>query len=322
MPKLFYSSAIVLFGTLLPGFVIAQDETQASKAGEAAAESPIEAPSESPAESMVGAIENVFQSYVSAFNQRDPEALERLWTSEAVYTIRSTGEQFSGRTAIGDLFKSILDNDNEGPASKLALEIESLELVSPSVSVARGVAFLTTGDADLTTSQFSSVFVKRDAGWLIDRVTEEELVIEQTHYEQLKSLEWMIGEWVDADENIVIEMICDWTAKQNFISRKFTVSDAEGIQSTGLQIIGWDAKEKLIRSWLFDSSGSVVTGTWAERDGQWVVQSVATLADGANASFTSIFKPKDDGTYSWQKVNQVVDGQLLPNLDEVVVRRK
>ena len=127
---------------------------------------------------------------------------------------------------------------------------------------------------------------------------------------------------MDAGEEVTIEMECDWTTNQNFISRKYTVSTEDGIDSTGLQIIGWDAKEKQIRSWLFDSNGGVITGTWTNRDDRWIVQSVATLPDGASGSFTSVFRPTEDGNYSWQKINRVLDGKLLPNVPEVIVQRR
>ena len=46
------------------------------------------------------------------------------------------------------------------------------------------------------------------------------------------------------------------------------------------------------------------------------------LPDGASGSFTSIFRPTDDGNYTWQKINRVLDGRLLPNINEIVVQRK
>ena len=66
----------------------------------------------------------------------------------------------------------------------------------------------------------------------------------------------------------------------------------------------------------------MINGTWTKRDDRWVVQSVATLADGSTGSFTSVFRPLDDGNFTWQKLNRVLDGKLLPNIDEIVVQRK
>ena len=117
-------------------------------------------------------------------------------------------------------------------------------------------------------------------------------------------------------------MECKWTTNQNYLSRTYSVSSEEGVTSSGLQIIGWDPKNEQIRSWLFDSNGGFVSGEWSKRDDGWAVQSVVTLPDGASGSFTSLFRPTEDGDYRRQKLNRVLDGQLLPNLDEVIVRRK
>ena len=46
------------------------------------------------------------------------------------------------------------------------------------------------------------------------------------------------------------------------------------------------------------------------------------MPDGGSGSFTSIFRPIDDGSYGWQKTNQIIDGELLPNLEEVIITRQ
>lgn len=263
-------------------------------------------------------IREAVASYVAAFNSHDVNALSRLWTEEGIYTIRSTGERILGREAITKQFQEILDNKNA--VTKIAVETASIEFVSPRVAVERGTAAVTRGKDDVTHSSYSTVYLKEDGRWLIDRVTEEEMAPETGHYEQLKDLEWIIGDWIDAGEGFTISTACSWTAKQNFISRTYTVDGTDGFLSSGLQIIGWDAKRNAIRSWLFDSDGGFISGTWSRRGEQWVVQSVATLADGSSGSFTSIFEPQDDGTFTWQKINRVLDGRLLPNIDEVIIQ--
>jgi uncharacterized protein (TIGR02246 family) len=264
-------------------------------------------------------IRKAVEAYVAAFNSGDAKALSEMWTSEGVYTVRSSGERFVGRDAISKQFEPVLGDQQTSP--KLAVESSSIEFVSPRVALERGTAIVTRGENDVSESQYTVVYVKDNDKWLIDRITEDELLITPSHYQQLRGLEWMIGQWIDAGEGVTVEMDCNWTANQNFISRRYSVK-ADGFDSSGLQIIGWDAKENTIRSWLFDSDGGFISGTWTEREGSWIVQSVTTLADGSSGSFTSIFKPQDDGTYTWRKINRVVDGKLLPNIDEIIVQPK
>lgn len=110
---------------------------------------------------------------------------------------------------------------------------------------------------------------------------------------------------------------------QNFISRKFSVLDGSNEPiASGLQIIGWDANAELIRSWLFDSDGGLIKGTWYVGDDQWTVQSVARFADGSSGSFSGAFQLHENGEHSWKKTNRVIDGQLMPNIESIRSRRK
>ncbi|MEM8667322.1 MAG: nuclear transport factor 2 family protein [Planctomycetota bacterium] len=264
-------------------------------------------------------VQNAVQDYAKAFNARDVDKLAAAWTVEGVYISPLTGERTDGREALRAQFKSLFaESDDVGT---LTLVSETIDLVSPRVAVESGRALVVQGDDTITTS-YKSVFVKEDGKWLLDRVSENEVPMATLRYEKLRGLEWMIGQWVDASEGYTFEVDCAWTSNQTYISRKFSVTDAEGVSSSGLQLIGWDPKEKQIRSWLFDSDGGFVSGVWTERDGVWKVRSTATLADGSSGSFVGVYRQTDDGNYTWQKVNQIIDGQLLPNLDEVTVLRK
>ncbi len=259
------------------------------------------------------------QSYISAFNARDVAKLVSHWSPEGVYVSRTSGEEVVGREAMTKEFAAIFASDS---VPKLAGTTESIDFISPNVALERGTATVTHAEADVVETNYSVVYVKRDGTWLIDRVTEEEIVVQPSNYQQLKDLQWLVGEWIDESDGITIEVTCRWTRNQNFISRTYTVSNEDEIESSGLQVIGWDPKQKQIRSWLFDSNGGFITGTWTKRDDRWIVQSVATMADGGSGSFTSVFRPSEDGNYTWQKINRVLGGKLLPNIDESVVQRK
>jgi uncharacterized protein (TIGR02246 family) len=259
------------------------------------------------------------QSYVAAYNARDVAKLVSHWAPKGIYISRTSGDQVVGREAMTEEFTAVFAAEN---LPTLAAITESIEFISPNVALERGTATVTHAEDDVVETDYRVVYIKRDGAWLIDRVTEDEIIVRPSHYDQLKDLEWLVGEWVDAGEGFTIDVTCKWTENQNYLSRTYTVSSEDGAASSGLQIIGWDAKQKLIRSWLFDSEGGFINGTWTKRDDRWVVQSVATLADGGTGSFTSVFRPTEDGNYTWQKINRVVEGSILPNIDEIIVQRK
>ena len=131
----------------------------------------------------------------------------------------------------------------------------------------------------------------------------------------------MIGTWVDQDEENRIETTCQWTKNQNFMTRWFTVSVRDRIDMAGVQIVGWDPAAKQIRSWVFDSDGGFGEGVWTKKDTRWYVQATGTLPDGSKTSSVNIITYVDDNTFTWQSVNREAGGEILPNVDEVVVVR-
>lgn len=265
-------------------------------------------------------IEAAIKSYVAAFNAKDVDVLAAHWSNDGVYTCRTSGEQLVGRAAMAESCKEIFASES---VPRLAVKTDSIEFVSPNVALEKGTATVTHSETDVVESNYSVVYVKHDGNWLIDRVTEDDIVVEESHFDELEDLEWLVGDWTVAGEGFRVEFTCQWTTKQNFLSRKYTIFGAEDeVQSSGLQVIGWDAKAKSIRSWLFDSDGGVVLGKWSPRDDGWTIQSVATLADGGTGSFTTILRNRDESSYGWEKINRVLDGKLLPNIDEIVVQRK
>ncbi|MFZ5828809.1 MAG: YybH family protein [Planctomycetota bacterium] len=264
------------------------------------------------------AIRKGVDAYVAAFNQGDAKALAALWSPEAVYTNPISGEQVVGREAIEGQFAAIF----EEKGIKLSATTSAIQFVSPNVAVEQGVATVTRPDQAAEESEYTAVYVKRDGQWLLDRVTEEDVPVVVSNYEHLKELEWMVGTWVDEDEQARIETDCQWTKNQNFITRSFTLSVADRIEMAGMQIVGWDPAAKQIRSWVFDSDGGFGEGKWTKKGDSWHIQAVGTLPDGSKSSSVNIITKVDDDTFTWQSVNRVVGGELQPNVDEVVVVRQ
>lgn len=266
------------------------------------------------------AIEKAIESYVAAFNASDAKALAEHWSPEGVYMSRPSGDQIVGREAIEKEFAALFD---EVKGAKLEVATESIEFVSPNVALEQGRATVLRPNDSPLESSYRVVYVRRDGKWLIDRVGEdEEAPARPSHYEQLKDLEWLVGDWIDREGGEAVKTECQWTRNRNFLTRAFTVSIEDRIDMAGMQVIGWDAAHQQIRSWVFDSQGGFVEGEWKQSGDRWIVRSRATLSDGKTGSFTSILRPLDQNSFGWQKVNRIVDGEILPNIDEVVIVRQ
>jgi hypothetical protein len=156
----------------------------------------------------------------------------------------------------------------------------------------------------------------------LDRVTDDPQPVVPSHYERLKVLEWMIGSWVDQADDSAIQFDCNWTKNKNFITRSFAVSIEGRIELSGMQIIGWDAGEKRIRSWTFDSDGGFAEAHWSNDEDEWYVIKKGKTADGKTVSAVNVMNQVDNDTLTLKSVQRTVDGQLLPNIDEVTIVRQ
>jgi uncharacterized protein (TIGR02246 family) len=263
------------------------------------------------------------EAYVEAYNKRDAKAVAAMWSPDAVYMDPSSGDAAVGREEIEKVFTDILAN--LGTAA-LQVEVNSVEFVSPNVAIENGTARVVRPNEEPEVSYYSAVNIKRDGKWLLDRVSEEEPPAPPepppSHYEQLQELEWMIGSWIDQDEDATVQTDCQWTKNRNFINRSFAVVVGDQVDLAGMQIIGWDPAAKQIRSWIFDSDGGFADGKWTRMGDRWLIKQTGTLPDGRESSAVNIITRVDDDSFTWQSVNREVSGDILPNVDEVLVVRK
>lgn len=257
--------------------------------------------------------------YVESYNRRDSQTMADMWSPDAVYMDPASGEQILGR----DNIKKFFDNMFAGMEdAQLVVTIESIDFVSPNVAIEKGSAIVSYSDFPPEETTYSAVHVKRDGKWYLDRVSEEEVAAPPpSHYEELKELEWLVGAWVDSDEEATIETSVEWTKNRNFLRRSFAVVIGDQIGMSGVQIIGWDPSENQIRSWTFDSEGGFGTATWTHKGDQWFIQNSNTLTDGRKASSLNTLTYVDDNSFRWSSVNREIDGELLPNVEEVTVVR-
>ena len=265
------------------------------------------------------AVRKADQAYAQAFNSHDAKALADFWSPEAVYLNPVTGAEVVGRAAIAEQFVTLFKDQ---PEVKLDLSVQSIRFISPNVAVEEGIVNMLTPKAEPRESKYSAVFVKREGQWLLDRVTEKSEEAAPSHYEQLKPLEWMIGRWVNKDDNADIQTECQWAKNRSFITRSFTVAVHGQMEMSGMQIVGWDPAAKTIRSWTFDSDGSFAEATWTRKADRWFIQNKGILADGRKGSMVNVIKPVNQNSFTWQTVERTAGGELLPNVDAVLIVRE
>jgi len=265
------------------------------------------------------AVRKKTEDYVKAYNDRDAEKIAGYWLEDAEYTNLNTGRTVSGREEIRDEFAELFKNE---PDLTLEVSIESISFPSSGKAVGVGTATVTDGEGDKEITRFRVTFQKMNGDWYLASEGEAEESAPPSNYEQLKGLEWLIGNWEDSDEDVQVESTYEWDKYKNFIKQHYTVQTLGKEALEGKVIIGWDPVNETIRSWHFDSHGGFAEGEWKKMGDRWVVESLHTLPDGGIGSQIQVITPEGSDAFTYEISGRVVDGEILPNIEPIKVIRK
>ncbi len=265
------------------------------------------------------AIQAVLEAIVAAFNRGDAKALAAGWSETGVYLNARSGEKIIGRAAIEKDFAAQFAA-NKG--AQLEATLDAIRTITADVAAVEGKARTLQAGELPAESSFSMILVRKDGKWFVDSVREIEMPAVESNYAQLKELEWMVGDWVDTEEGIDVRTVGEWIANKNFLARTYTIIAQGNIEHQGTQIIGWDSVQKTIRSWNFDSDGTFGEAVWSRQGNRWICKATGVIPGGKKAAATQIITRIDDNKYTYQAQARTVDGQILPNIDEVTMIRK
>jgi uncharacterized protein (TIGR02246 family) len=254
--------------------------------------------------------------YAEAFRRGDVDALVAQYAKDAEYD-EGTGEVLTGRD---DIRKKLEQNFAEHPGVKMTIEIKSIRF-SKSRAIETGVATLTPKEGEPTIVPYRAIHAKQpDGQWLMTSVGPD-VTAENASAGPLEELAWLIGSWQDAEKNVDVKSTCAWTVNRRFILRSFTVKDQDGPELKVSEVIGWDPAGRIVRSWVFDSDGGFAQNTWSKRGDDWIILAKGTLADGGRASAVNIIHPIDANSFTWASTDRDVDGEMLPDVDDVKMVR-
>ncbi len=177
---------------------------------------------------------------------------------------------------------------------------------------------------------FGLLAVLGTAGWVVALTcagqdtpkAEIQATVSEDRQSPLDTLDWLVGDWVNEDENRSIEFNCHFTKNGSFLVRSFRMVSENDVQMSGMQVIAWDPANQSIRSWTFDSDGGFGEDTWTQSGNRYTIRAKYTLPDGGMASAINVFTFVDDNTCTWQSVSREIDGELQSDTDEVVLVRK
>ncbi len=302
-----YRKSILLFAGLAllvlgVGFMTAQDK-------------PAKAPKR---EADKLAIDRLTKEMIQAFDRRDAAAMAAHWTADGEF-IRNDGEAIRGRAEIqkayAEYFKTLTDKP------KLEVQSDGLRFPSADTAIAEVTLRLKNDDGDIVASSWRNTLLVREGGqWKVAIVREWDRDVAED--ETLKELEWLIGTWKASNKDREVTTTYDWDENKAFIRGQYTVKQGGKVLESGMQMIGKDNAEGVIRSWVFQSNGGFGGGVWTREGKKWTVDIHGVMPDGEELTATSVYIRVDPNTYTWQAVDQALDGEPIADTQPIKVTKQ
>lgn len=271
------------------------------------------------------AIRALVAEFSRAFNAGDAKAVASLFTENArIATER--GKAIEGRSAVEALFASSFE---AAPGQTIVLKTENLRLLGPDAAVEDGSATITDpseeGDGRARTLRYSAAYVKKDGRWLQDSIRDyptPETPDEKTAHDHLKELEWLVGEWMDEDDDAEVQTSCAWSESRSFLIRSFKLRVQGRVEMSGVQRIGWDPRLNQFRSWVFDSEGGFSDGLWSRDGDRWIIKTTGVLKDGRAVTATNVLTRINADSFRWGSIDLTVGSVALPEAEDTILVRK
>jgi uncharacterized protein (TIGR02246 family) len=263
-------------------------------------------------------IQKAITNFVEQYNAHKADAVAALFAPDARMTSRD-GSEINGREEIKESLEAVFA---ESPKIALSVVVESIRFLTSDVAVEEGSTTLFPDGETLTTKdRYTVLHVKKEGKWQMQavRVQEEETL---SAYGELRSLEWLLGEWIDEGEEETVKANFKWDENKSFLLEEFQVIRNGDVVLKGSQRIGWDPQSKQIRSWAFDSAGGFGEATWTQIDeARWICKAKAVRTDGAPASATRTLTRISKERVLWAATDRLIGSDPLPDLEVTMVRK-
>jgi uncharacterized protein (TIGR02246 family) len=209
------------------------------------------------------------EAYRAALAKKDIDAIAEFWTPDADY-VDQLGRVYKVQAGLARA-KRLGHEDSH--IEHLSTKSQSLNIrfVTPDVAIEDGeFARSVVKGGQAPTGLYTAVWVRRNGKWLIDGLRESP-IRNHSLAEPLKELEWMIGDWTAEGADRSAEISARWASGKTsiIVQMKMQIKGSDPI--TAVQLIGWDPAQQKTRSFMFDSRGIFLEGTWTNEGDGWTV---------------------------------------------------
>jgi uncharacterized protein (TIGR02246 family) len=250
------------------------------------------------------------QDLVKALTDGDADAVANIWTPAGEYAREKA--TIRGRDNIR---KAFAEHFKKKPGGKLTIVDETVRFLADTVAVFEGTFFVERDNpSDDVRNKFSALFVNADGKWHLAMLRED------SEAAALSELAWLVGDWTFKTEKAEGTFTVQYSKKKTYLLVQTRVKDGDE-EDIATQVIGIDPATGKLKSWTFESDGSVGTADWVRTDTGWVANITATAADGDAVKAVTTIKPSSHDAFTFQTTDRTEGGEKIPDTAPVKVTR-
>jgi len=250
------------------------------------------------------------QEFLKALAKADPKGVAGFWTKTGEYAREEL--RIRGRDNIEKAYAEHLKKKQPGAVT---VEGESIRFLSDDAAVQEGVFVVRRPNpAESTRSSFSALFVRSGGEWYFG------LLRETPQGPSLQELAWLVGTWTFASDGAHTRMVVQWAdGKKHLVCRTTREQDRDTITAT--QILAVHPDTGVLRSWTFESDGSLGEAVWSRGDKGWTAKVTSYTADGDKVTATTVLTPVDENTFTFRSTDRTVEGEKAEDVGPIKVTR-
>jgi uncharacterized protein (TIGR02246 family) len=251
------------------------------------------------------------REFLKSLANGDAREVAGFWTTTGEYA-RGSDLTIRGRANIEKAYVEHLKKKQPGTVT---VEGESIRFLSDDTAVQEGVFVVKRSNpAETTRSQFSALFVRSGGNWYFG------LLRESPEATSLQELGWLVGSWSYSSDHAETRMAVEWTEGKKYLLCR-TTRKQDDQTTTATQILAVHPATGAIRSWTFESDGSLGEAVWSRTDTGWTAKVTSVDADGDKVTATTTLAPIDENTFTFQSTDRTVDGEKAADIGPITVTR-
>ena len=171
-------------------------------------------------DSNIAHVKSAGASFKQAILDHDAKKLAPLLTANATDYDLTSQEIVTGRDNVATYLSTLLPSEQ---APQVSISIESIKAKKTDMIRAKGVIDLDFESDPKEQIAFCVDFTQEEGTWKIAQISHLLLQPAPSHYEQLKGLNWLVGSWVNKDEDTDFTSHYEWDMNKNFLIQQFSL---------------------------------------------------------------------------------------------------